>query len=157
MTKQGYLTDKELEMLIAHTEENDLVEAPPQLLEDILAYASWGEEKSLPEPGVQETSERIVLPYKPPEALSKKQKTAHFRLYCARVIITVAAAVALVFILPKTSVVSRERTEAPSRESVLAGESVTREEVLSGRRNSSVFAFGSIRLIEDIRQLELFE
>ena len=126
----NYISDEELEQLICQVEQTELVSAPPDLEETILEAA-----------GLVPESIRIK-----PKASGKKE----FYAYCFRVISSVAAAVALVFLLPELSV-SGQRTdqmperykqevpgveevvdEVPSREKViLSGETPTREEVLS--------------------------
>ena len=74
-----YLTDEELEQLIADVEINDLVSAPPDLAEDICA--------------------EIERP--PAKVVHNKKK--EFQQYCFRVITSVAAAILLIFIMPKVS------------------------------------------------------
>ena len=70
MTKElNYISDAELEQLISQVEQDELVAAPPDLMENIL------------------------------DAVTAKRK--EFRMYCFRVISSVAAAVALVFYLPE--------------------------------------------------------
>ena len=66
--KVNYISGAELEQLIARIEQEELVAAPPDLMENIL------------------------------ESVGTKKK--EFRMYCFRVITSVAAAVALVFLLP---------------------------------------------------------
>ena len=78
--KLNYISDDELERLIHHVEQEELVAAPPDLIEHILEAAAL----SMP-----------VIQVK--NIKSKKQE---FTAYCFRVITSVAAAVALVFLLP---------------------------------------------------------
>lgn len=67
--KLNYISDDELERLISQVEQEELVAAPPDLMESIL------------------------------EAVVNRKK--EFHAYCFRVITSVAAAVALVFLLPE--------------------------------------------------------
>ena len=80
--KLKYISDEELERLITQVEQNDLVTAPPDLMENILVAAGMDREQ---ETVVQKTVTR------------KKE----FYAYCFRVITSVAAAVALMFLLPE--------------------------------------------------------
>lgn len=86
--KLNYISDEELERLIFQVEQDELVAAPPDLMESILEAAKNS--------GVQEelsTAKVVLLP-----AVERKKE---FRVYCFRVITSVAAAVALVFLLPE--------------------------------------------------------
>jgi len=83
--KFDYLSDEALEELISQVEQTELVEAPPDLMENILFSAGLLEEPEIiPEANVK-------------PALARKKE---FYAYCFRVITSVAAAVALVFLLP---------------------------------------------------------
>lgn len=143
--KQNYISDEMLEQLILQVEQNELVTAPPDLTEKILQAAGLGKETSMEllEPEKNDA-------FRMASAKSKATRKKEFYAYCFRVITSVAAAVALVFLLPELSV-SGQRTdqmperykqevpgveevvdEVPSREKViLSGETPTREEVLS--------------------------
>lgn len=79
----NYISDEKLEQLICQVEQTELVSAPPDLEETILEAA-----------GLVPESIRIK-----PKASGKKE----FYAYCFRVISSVAAAVALVFLLPETT------------------------------------------------------
>jgi len=75
-----YLTDEELECLIREAENDELIPAPPDLADKIMH----------------------VL-FEEPEAareIKRRQKKWEFRQYCLRVMLTVAAAVAVVFWIP---------------------------------------------------------
>ncbi len=71
--REEYLSDLELEQLIRDVEQNELVGAPPDLAEQIL--------------------HRVRMP----------NKKREFRRYCIRVMTSVAAAIAVVFLLPEVS------------------------------------------------------
>lgn len=98
----NYISDAELEQLIYQVEQEEPVAAPPDLMESILEAAGLAEEIE------QETSRPIVIPVKP-QAIRKKE----FYAYCFRVITSVAAAIALVFLLPELSNLM-QRTDQPS-------------------------------------------
>jgi len=84
----NYISDDELERLINQVEQEELVAAPPDLLDSILEAAGLTEEATpLPAPVTNEKNDSV----------KKKEFTA----YCFRVITSVAAAVALVFLLPE--------------------------------------------------------
>ena len=81
--KLNYISDEELERLINQVEQEELVAAPPDLMESILeAVDSAGEPEA-----------KLVAV----QAARKKE----FRGYCFRVITSAAAALALVFLLPE--------------------------------------------------------
>ncbi len=132
-----YISDEALEQLMNQVEQKELVAAPPDLLESILKATGLVEE------GVLQP-----VPVIPEKSVSSKKK--EFYAYCFRVITSVAAAIALVFLLPELSV-QMQRTDTapefnkqevpsyeevvdkvPSRdEVVLAGQTPTKEEVLN--------------------------
>lgn len=102
-----YLSDEELEDLIAETENEKIVKAPGDLAERILAsLGTFGED----DPGVE------ITPNKKQEGETVRDKarkngtkrpSSHgqkeFRIYCIRVIGSMAAAIALTFTLPALS------------------------------------------------------
>ena len=77
----NYISEEELEQLILQVEQKELVSAPPDLMENILVAAGLAPE---------------VIEVNP-----KMAKKKEFYAYCFRVITSVAAAVALVFLLPE--------------------------------------------------------
>lgn len=87
----NYISDDELEQLICQVEENELVTAPPDLMGSILEAAGLTV-------GPEELKEQPA-PVIPLKGYSAKKK--EFYAYCFRVITSVAAAVALVFLLPE--------------------------------------------------------
>lgn len=141
----NYISDEALEQLIYQVEQEELVAAPPDLMESILEIV--GLDGETPKEPVR-SSEAVVTKVVPvkPRAARKKE----FYAYCFRVITSVAAAVALVFLLPELSALM-QRTDAspewqrqevpspeevvdavPSREEVvLAMQTPTRDEVLN--------------------------
>jgi len=112
----NYISDTELEQLILQVEQEELVAAPPDLMENILVAVG-------------------------------KTKKKEFSSYCFRVITSVAAAIALVFLLPELTgqleqypftheqeVPSYEEVveKVPSKEDVVASKPTpTKEEVLN--------------------------
>lgn len=102
----NYISDDELEQLICQVEQEELVPAPPDLTERIFEAAGLPVQK--------------IMEVKPPAARKKE-----FFAYCFRVITSVAAAVALVFLLPemtewiKNNQWTSHRQEAPSMEEVV--------------------------------------
>lgn len=111
-----YLTDEELEQLISEVEADELITAPPELKESIVNAIF---EQVHHEPGEIVEKEQIRegdVPNPPPEicrmnknsrptdveqiAEIKKRKRREFAGYCFRVAMSVAAAVAFVFIMP---------------------------------------------------------
>ena len=87
----NYISDDELVRLICQVEENELVVAPPDLMERILEAAeigAWPKE-------LQEEAAPVI----PVKSYNVRKK--EFYAYCFRVITSVAAAVVLVFLLPE--------------------------------------------------------
>ena len=86
MEKWNYISDEELEHLMLQVEQEELVAAPPDLMENILART---------------------------EAAQKRE----FYAYCFRVITSVAAAVALVFLLPGLTerIAEKQDSSEPAR------------------------------------------
>lgn len=117
----SYLSDEALEQLMLSVEEDELVAAPPDLMEKILQAAEL------------EQGQR-----------KKTAREKEFYAYCFRVVTSVAAAIALVFLLPELSGMTMEETlgtevpgweevveAVPAREEVVAAKKApTREEVL---------------------------
>lgn len=138
--KLNYISDDELERLMLQVEQEELVAAPPDLLESILVAAGLAQEME------QETSTPapIIAPVK-----SIHTKKKEFYAYCFRVITSVAAAVVMVFLLPELPV-SMQQPDAkpvvgkqeipryeevtdtvPARNEVIGvGQTPTKEEVL---------------------------
>lgn len=105
--EDGYLTDEELNQLILEVEKNELVSAAPGIMDEILTKIE-----------TQKTKQH----------LSVESKRKEFQRYCIRVITSVAAAVALVFLTSNMG--DMKVSEVPSRQE-LVGTIVTREEVLN--------------------------
>ena len=111
--KIHYLSDEELNSLIGDVETEKLIEAPADLDRKVIAVITS----------------------------SERRKTVDFYKYCARVGFAVAAAIALICIVPyipefKVQVPARADSfvseEVPSREEVLSSKEIkSREEVLS--------------------------
>ena len=89
-----YLTDAELECLIRETEQAELVPAAPDLQDMIL------EALELETSVLKELGER-----------SAQEKVTEFKRYRFRVLTTVAAAVLLVFLLPKLEGMQQPESE----------------------------------------------
>ncbi len=125
---RNYLSDEELELLIADVEQKELVLAPPDMLEEIL--------------------KRVDLVTKP------KSNIREFRMYCLKVCASVAAAVILVFALPSMSenlTLQEPERECSGKESRFA----TREEFLN---NQGYFTekFGGTNIFSGERELGIF-
>jgi len=131
-----YLSDEELEQLIAEVEANEIVSAPPNLMTDVLAKV--------------ETRTRT--------------KSKEFQLYCFRVITSVAAAILLLFMLPGISELQLKLSEVMEESTTvedLRAERVTpryasKEEAVNDRGILSA-AFGSNKLFGEDRDWNIFE
>lgn len=118
-----YLSDEELEQLILNVEQNELVAAPPDLLDEILAgvEVQQGDLKQMMGTQQEPVQEAIR------QNRCSENKGKEFRRYCFRVVTSAAAAIALVFFAPNME--NAPKLEVPSRQEV-EETSLTREEVL---------------------------
>lgn len=110
-----YLSDEELEQLIGEVEQNELVTAPPELLDRIMA-----ELETVQESYYQEKQ----------QSTASKNRIKEFRGYCFRVLTSVAAAIVMVFLLPELS--KTQLPEMPIRKDMVeSGKYATKEEALA--------------------------
>lgn len=137
---QNYLSDEELEAFITDIEENDLVSAPPELLNQILHTIELSESCKKPL-----TSFEI-----------QRKKTIEFRKYCLQVITSVVAAIVLVFLLPMSIQMQKsELPSIPSKDMILAKQTVkTKSDVLE---NSSREKLKSKDFFKDMDWFQMFE
>lgn len=113
----NYLTDEELELMIADVEQNDLVMAPPDLLEGIL------ERINETEPHTETDDGKLV---------KSVSNIREFRRYCFRVCASVAATIAFIFVLPAMS--DNWATNLPEQdEYVMEQKYATKEDALIDR------------------------
>ena len=121
---QNYLSDEELEVFITDIEENDLVSAPPELLNQILHTI--------------ELSESCIKPITSFEM--QRKKTIEFRKYCLQVITSVAAAIVLVFLFPMSIQMQKsELPSIPSKDMILAKQTVkTKSDVVEDSSREKV-------------------
>ncbi len=91
--EKNYLSDKELEQFILNIEENELVKAPPDLLDKIITQIDIISES--------DNNQNQIEKKKKLENNSTQNKVKEFREYCFRVVTSVAAAIVLVFLLPQ--------------------------------------------------------
>lgn len=110
-----YLSDEELEQLIGEVEQNELVTAPPELLGRIMAELETVQAKDCEDKQQSNASGNRIK---------------EFRGYCFRVLTSVAAAIAMVFLLPELW--KTQLPEVPVRkDTVEAGKYATKEEALA--------------------------
>lgn len=88
-----YLSDLQLEALIAEVEAEDLVEAPAYITDSILSMLAETETEDPPANVASDANDISEFIQKPP-------KIIEFRNYCIRVAAITAATVALVLIIP---------------------------------------------------------
>ena len=120
-----YLSDEELNKLIADVETEGLAVAPESIEDKVFSYVDRKEQKN-----------------------SQRTKKADFYRYCFKVWGAVAAAILLLVLLPavrgpRESFASREdvisRKETPTREEYLSqNKAEDRDEVLSGRSSDGI-------------------
>lgn len=106
-----YMSDEDLELLIADVEQNELVAAPPDLLEEILERVREGEEDAVTVSDAQKTTSNR----KTADSAKSVTNIYEFRRYCFKVCASVAAAVVLVFVLPTMSENSMANTSGQER------------------------------------------
>ena len=109
-----YLSDEELQKLISDVELNDMAEAPVDL-----------QKKVLDEISALSKSGNI--------AKTKNQKIIEYRLYSLKVALAVAAAIAVMFIVP---CVSAENRYVPLMEKVVSQRDISLKEELFMRKES---------------------
>lgn len=115
MKYMEYLTDAELDSLIQEIEQNEMVPSPPDLQEQILEVLAQ-EEKVL-------------------EERNARDKVLEYKRYRFRVMTTVAAAVLVVFLLPRLESLQQQATELPrplmKHEIVMKSRYETKEDALN--------------------------
>ena len=129
MMEYEYLTDEELEKLISDVETEGLMMAPPSLIDDVMEQIERAEDvtkESQSDDSYLEPTKREVD--KPPKVIDLDKKQKEYRRYCIRVMSSVAAAIAFVFLYLGGMDVQTEII--PSKESVMMQEVQTREEML---------------------------
>lgn len=133
-----YLTEKELERIICDLEQNDLVQAPPDLMIDILEMLE------------QETLER--------ETLRKQEKIIAYKRYRFQVLATVAAAVLAVLLLPKLSDLQPQKKDFIEHkyEFVVKNRYETKEEALNDRGLLEK-VLGGVNIFADNSKFNLFK
>lgn len=91
--RNAYLSEEELEQLIAQVEETELVAAPPELFENICKAISETQEDDRQQEVIKKPFERKTERMKPPQN--------GLLAYSLRVGFSVAAALVLLFIMPR--------------------------------------------------------
>lgn len=155
MIENKYLSDEELEKLILDVEKEKLISAPPDLLENILSSVDVLEEKRLSEISRIETKDAITEISKPPEIVDFAQKKSEFRKYCFRVVSSMAAAIALLILIPGISGI--QEREIPSKASVVSEKVRTREEVTGDSKKSIMKTINKSHLFSDMWKFDIFE
>lgn len=119
-----YLSDEKLEQLILEVEKNELVTAPPDLPDNIMACVE---------------AERVSCGTMLMKGDLTENKVREFRRYCVRVLTSAAAAIAMVFLLPKLTNLQQLKMQeqeirppemSAKQEIVLQGRYETKEEAL---------------------------
>jgi len=127
-----YLSDEELEQLIFTVEQQELVAAPPELLDRILK-------------GVEESQESDRSP---------NNKVREFRSYCFRVLTSVAAAIVIVFLLPELQNI--QFPEVSTRQNiVVSGKYATKEEALMDK-GILAQAFSGVNIFDNNNRFKIF-
>lgn len=140
MKYMEYLTDAELDSLIQEIEQNEVVPSPPDLQEQILEALA------------QETK---VL-----EERNARDKVIEYKRYRFRVMTTVAAAVLVVFLLPKLESLQQQETELSrppvKHEIVMKNRYETKEEALSDSGMLETM-LGGVNIFADNSRWNLFK
>lgn len=114
-----YLSDEELQKLISDVELNDIVQAPVHLQEKVLDAVSAADRAGN-------------------VAKTKKQKIIEYRLYSLKVALAVAAAIAVMFIVPYVPVAYRDidlMEKIGSQRDASFRDSSFRDEILEKKEN----------------------
>ena len=147
MMEYGYLTDEELEQLISDVETEGLMMAPPSLMDDVMKKICGAEDLKQYSPFVDSYLEPTNGEVdKPPKVIDFEQRRKEYRRYCIRVMSSVAAAIAFVFLYLGGMDVQTEII--PSKESVMMQEVQTREEVLQQEERLTSKLYDSHRFSE---------
>ena len=134
-----YLTDTELDSLIREIEQNELVSAPPDLQDQIMEVLN------------QETHAL--------EEQKARDKVIEYKRYRFRVMTTVAAAVLVVFLLPRLESLQQLQTESTQplmkHEMVMKSRYETKEDALN---DSGVLetVLGGVNIFADNDKWNLF-
>ena len=149
-----YLSEEELLKLISDIENEDIVKAPPDIMENILSTV---QEEGTDRPPASEQKEISLI-----------ERRRYFIKYCLRTALSAAAAIALTFSLPylkgtdglfRFSFISvTEDPDSMSRDEITAGMNVPdKSEVLSDRpgRNSLLGLVRSIDIKGYIDQISI--
>jgi len=127
-----YLSDEELEQLIFTVEQQELVTAPPELLDKILK-------------GVEESRESDRTP---------DNKVREFRSDCFRVLTSVAAAIVIVFLLPKLQNIQLPEVSV-RQDMVVSGKYATKEEALMDK-GILTEAFSGVNIFDNNNRFKIF-
>ena len=131
-----YLSDEELQKLISDVELNDIVQAPVHLQKKVLDAVSAADKAGN-------------------VAKTKKQKIIEYRLYSLKVALAVAAAIAVMFIVPCVPVANRDidlMEKISSQRDASFRDSSFRDEILEKKENikSKIHSFFADNLeVED--------
>lgn len=162
MNENEYLTEEELNRLIDDIENSEMIDAPPDILNDILARIDNEENCNNVQEDAQTTIEVAEQIIKPPQLVSSKRE---YRSYCFRVITTMVAAVAMLLIVPLVKdyvgdfetggtidrVEEADREEEADRR-LLKQHSYKISDTLSGDYVSSIF--GGRRMYDSLDRVE---
>ncbi len=133
----NYLSDEELENLIVDIEENDLVSAPPELLNQVLS--------------VIEDSKQYIQNTIPFDV--QRKKTIEFRKYCFQVITSVAAVIVFIFLFPtSTQMQKSELPSIPSKGIILEKQMTKSKEDVLGNKEIKLEEF-----FKDMEWFHIFE
>ncbi|MBR5596003.1 MAG: hypothetical protein IKW30_01175 [Lachnospiraceae bacterium] len=154
--RMEYLTDAELENMLCDIEQNDMVQAPPDMQERILEtlkcelHKSQSLEAMEQEPFIQKTTEQLI---------SKQDKIIAYKRYRFRVMTTVAAAVMVVFLLPRLENLQQPQVDFPKllqkQEELIQSKYATREEILN-RKGMLETVLGDVNIFADNSKWNLF-
>ena len=139
MKNLEYLTDAELESLIQEIEQKEKVSAPPDLQDQIL--------------------EVLVQEAKALEERNARNKVIEYKRYRFRVMTTVAAAVLVVFLLPRLETLQQRETESAwpltKQEMVMQRRYETKEEALNDSGMLETI-LGGVNIFADNNRWNLF-
>ena len=137
--ENGYLSDEELEQLILDVEQYELVVAPPEIAERVLDSIDVVERNSNHEPKANRPSEN---------------KVREFRSYCFRVLTSVAAAVAIVFLIPGLQ--SIQLPEMFEKQTRIVSDKYTTEKDALSDAGMLTRTLGGVRIFDNNNRFKIF-
>lgn len=134
-----YLSDDKLQQLILEVEQNELVEAPPDLIDNIMES--------------MESERRNDIQALKTENIPNS-KVKEFRRYCFRVVTSVAAAVLIIFVQPELQ--NTQLSDVPARQELIAPAKYANKEEALSDMGILMQAFGGTNIFDKEHNFPVF-